>query len=406
MVPPLFYTSVSGGRSTLNENSSKDFELRKFVAPEFIIGLDARSLSGRYAKNLGSKNVLVVTQPEIIREGWFRDVIKSLDDDGIGHSLFSGITPNPRDYEVMKGVEQYVAKGCDAIIAVGGGSPIDCAKGIGIVVSNGRNILDYEGVDNIPLPAPPLICVPTTAGTGADVSQFAIINDTKRRVKIAIISKKIVPDIALIDPVPLTTLSPTLTAHTGMDAITHSVEAYVSNASSPVTDIHALESIKIMSAHLAGAFQNPQSIESRYQTMISSLLAGLAFSNASLGAVHAMAHSLGGYSDLPHGECNALLLEHVIDFNYSACPDRYEKIGGVMGIDYTGNNPQVRKTKIIGALKSMRKSMGISETLGELGVKKADIPELAKKAIHDPCMATNPRQPTLEDIEHIYEKAL
>jgi alcohol dehydrogenase class IV len=406
MVLTLFYTLVSGGGSTLNENSGKDFELRKFVAPEFIIGLDARSLSGRYAKNLGAENVLVVTQPEIIREVWFRDVIKSLDEAGIGHSLFSGITPNPRDNEVMAGVEQYAAKGCNAIIAVGGGSPIDCAKGIGIVVSNGRNILDYEGVDNIPLPAPPLICVPATAGTGADVSQFAIINDTKRRVKIAIISKKIVPDIALIDPVPLTTLTPTLTAHTGMDAITHSVEAYVSNASSPVTDIHALESIKIMCKHLTEAFQNPKSIEFRYQTMISSLLAGLAFSNASLGAVHAMAHSLGGYSDLPHGECNALLLEHVIDYNYPACPERYEKIGAVMGVDYTGNDRKERKTKIIGTLTLMRESLGISETLGELGVKKADIPELAKKAIHDPCMATNPRQPTLKDIEHIYEKAL
>jgi alcohol dehydrogenase class IV len=390
----------------LSGHSGRDFELRKFVAPEFVIGVGARSLAGRYARNLGAENVLVVTQPDIIQAGWFRDVTGSLDKEGIRYSVFSDITPNPRDYEVMNGLERYISSGCDAIIAIGGGSPIDCAKGIGIVVSNGNNILDYEGVDNIPLPAPPLICVPTTAGTGADVSQFAIINNTSSRVKIAIISKKIVPDIALIDPVPLTTLPPALTAHTGMDAITHSVEAFVSNASSPVTDIHALESIKLMHTHLIMAFHNPQSLESRYQTMISSLLAGLAFSNASLGAVHAMAHSLGGYSDLPHGECNALLLEHVIDYNYCACPERYKKIGAVMGVEYTGDNPQEKKVKIIRAFTSMRENLGISETLGEIGVKKADIPELAKKAIHDPCMATNPRQPTIKDIEQIYENAL
>jgi alcohol dehydrogenase len=385
---------------------SKDFELRKFVAPEFVVGANARCLSGRYAKNFSAENVLVVTQPEIIHAGWVRDVTASLQAEGIRHSVFSDITPNPRDHEVMAGVERYMSAGCDAIIAVGGGSPIDCAKGIGIIVSNKKNILDYEGVDNIPLPAPPLICVPTTAGTGADVSQFAIINNTKKRVKIAIISKKIVPDIALVDPVPLTTLSPTLTAHTGMDAIIHSVEAFVSNASSPVTDIHALESIRLMNTHLITAFKNPQSVGSRYHTMIASLLAGLAFSNASLGAVHAMAHSLGGYADLPHGECNALLLEHVIDYNYSACPERYEKIGGMMNVECGSGSPDGKKAKIIQSFTSMREHLGIYETLGELGILKTDIPQLAKNAIRDPCMATNPRQPTLRDIEQIYERAL
>ncbi|NMB77487.1 MAG: iron-containing alcohol dehydrogenase, partial [Methanomicrobiales archaeon] len=284
-------------------------DLRKFVAPEFIIGTDARLLAGRYAKNFGARNVFVVTGPHVIQAGWVSDVTKSLESEGIGYIIFSDVTPNPRDFEVMKGAGQYDEAGCDAILAVGGGSPIDCAKGIGIVVTNRKHILEFEGADNVPVPPPPMICIPTTAGTGADVSQFAIINDTERRVKIAIISKMIVPDIALVDPVPLTSLTPELTAHTGMDAITHSVEAYVSNASSPVTDLQAMESIRLMNEHLLPAFKNPHSLEERYQTMLGSLFAGLAFSNASLGAVHAMAHSLGGYSDLPHGECNALLLE-------------------------------------------------------------------------------------------------
>ena len=382
------------------------FELRKFVAPEFVIGTDARLLAGRYAKNLGARHVLVVTGPNIIREGWVKGITDCLDEEEIGHTTFSGVSPNPRDEEIMKGVQTFKESGCDSIVAVGGGSPIDCAKGIGIVSSNGNHILEFEGVDNIPIPPPPLICIPTTAGTGADVSQFAIINDTKRRVKIAIISKKIVPDIALIDPIPLTTLSPELTAHTGMDAITHSVEAYVSNASSPVTDINALESIRLMQAHLNLAVNSPKNPEYRYQTMLGSLLAGLAFSNASLGAVHAMAHSLGGFSDLPHGECNALLLQHVIAFNFPACPNRYGDIGGALGMNLSHISIKDKKERIVSGIASLRDTLGVTETLGDLGVTKRDIHSLADNAMHDPCMATNPRQPTRKDIERIYEEAL
>jgi len=381
-------------------------ELRKFVAPEFVIGSDARRLAGRYAKNVGADNVFIVTGPNIIRAGWVKDVTDSLDAEDIRHTILSEVTPNPRDFEVMKGAKLYERSGCNAIIAIGGGSPIDCAKGIGITVSNKKHILEFEGVDNVPIPAPPIICIPTTAGTGADVSQFAIINDVKRKVKIAIISKKIVPDIALIDPVPLTSLTPDLTAHTGLDAITHSVEAYVSNASSPVTDIQALESIRLMNTYLLKAQKNPDSIEYRYHTMLGSLLAGLAFSNASLGAVHAMAHSLGGFSDLPHGECNALLLEHVIDYNFEACPERYEAIGRMMGVDPAGLMQNELKLKIVSAIRSLRETLGVTETFSDLGVSKMDIPVLAQKAIRDPCMATNPRKPTVEDIERIYENAL
>jgi alcohol dehydrogenase len=382
------------------------FELKKFVAPEFVIGTDARLLAGRYVNNYHAQHVLVVTDSNILKERWARDVIASLDDEGIDCTIFSAISQNPRDTEVMDGAAAYTDAGCDAIVAVGGGSPMDCAKGIGIVSSNGQDILAFEGVDMIPVPPPPLICIPTTAGTGAEVSQFAIINDTARKVKIAIISKNVVPDIALVDPIPLTTLPPELTAHTGMDAITHSIEAYVSNASSPVTDIHALESIRLMTTRLAMAYHTPKAPEHRYQTMMGSLFAGLAFSNASLGAVHAMAHSLGGFSDLPHGECNALLLEHVIAFNYPSCPKRYEEIGQAMGIDLSARNHTEKKETIIDSIRRLRETLGVTTTLGDLGVTRNEIPRLAANAMHDPCMATNPRQPTRKDIERIYEKAL
>jgi alcohol dehydrogenase class IV len=385
--------------------AEEQFELRKFVAPEFVIGTDARFLAGRYAKNFGAQHVLVVTGPHIIQAGWVKDVTASLEEEEIAFTVFSGVTPNPRDTEVMAGATIYKDAGCDAIVAVGGGSPIDCAKGIGIVSSNAKDILDFEGVDRITIPPPPMICIPTTAGTGADVSQFAIINATQRKVKIAIISKKIVPDIALIDPLPLTTLSPELTAHTGMDALTHSVEAYVSNASSPVTDVQAFESIQLMNGFLLRAYLDPENIEYRYKTMLGSLCAGLAFSNASLGAVHAMAHSLGGFSDLPHGECNALLLEHVMAFNYPACPERFREIGQALSIIHgSGGGEEI--DEIIGAVRKLRESVGVTNTLGDLGVSVSDIPALARNALCDPCMATNPRKPTVEDIERIYQNAL
>lgn len=381
-------------------------DLRKFVAPEFIIGVDARNLAGLYAKNFGAQHVLFVTGPEIKSQFWIDGVTESLESVGIHYTLFSQISSNPRDTEVMTGADLYREAGCDAIVVIGGGSPMDCAKGIGIVVSNNQNILEFEGVDNVTVPPPPLICIPTTAGTAADVSQFAIITDSRRKVKIAIISKKIVPDISLLDPVPLTSMSPELTAHTGMDAIVHSVEAYVSNASSPVTDIQALESIRLMNTYLALACKNPADIRYRYQTMLGSLLAGLAFSNASLGAVHAMAHSLGGYSDLPHGECNALLLESVIAFNYEACPERYQRIREIMNQSGSPINPDTVKEDLIADLKRLREEIGITLSLSDLGVQRTDIPELAKKAYRDPCLATNPREVTIRDLENIYERAL
>ena len=381
-------------------------DMRKFVAPEFVIGRDSRTLAGRYAKNLMATRVFVVTGPNIIRAGWVKDVTDSLAGEDIPFTLFSGVTPNPRDFEVMKGAELYGESGCDAIIAVGGGSSIDCAKGIGIVATNGKDILSFEGVDTIPIPPPPLICIPTTAGTGADVSQFAIINDTKRKVKIAIISKKVVPDIALVDPVPLTSLSSELTAQTGLDAITHSVEAYVSNASSPVTDTLALEAIVQMRDSLRAAQKNPEDLRFRNQTLLGSLLGGLAFSNASLGAVHALAHSLGGHSDLPHGLCNAILLEPVIAFNYPACPERYDAIGKILMSDGAGRAPEERKAAVISAIRSLRESLGCTCTLSDMGVSKQDIPDLALMAKRDPCLATNPRPATAEDLGRIYEQAL
>jgi len=374
-------------------------ELRKFVAPEFIFGCGARDQAGRYARNFGAHRVMIVTDPGIIAAGWVDPLVKNLKEFKLEYFLFDRITPNPHDEEVMDGAAFFQKNYCDLIIAIGGGSPMDCAKGIGIVHSNKRHILSFEGVDEVPVPAPPLICIPSTSGTSADVSQFAIINDRLRKVKIAIVSKTVVPDAALIDPEITCTMDPFLTACTGMDALTHAIEAYVSNAHSFITDLHALQAIRLINENLLTAIHEPNNIEARSQMMIASLHAGLAFSNASLGAVHAMAHSLGGLLNLPHGECNALLLEHVVNFNFSAEPNRYCEIASEL-------NLEPNKQSLVEGLADLRRSAEIDETLGQIGVQKDNISELASKAINDPCMATNPREVTQKDIEGIYATAL
>ncbi|PZX20053.1 alcohol dehydrogenase class IV [Breznakibacter xylanolyticus] len=385
---------------------SPELSLRKFVAPEFIFGKDALQLTGRYARNLGAQRVLLATDAGVMAAGWANRVVESLENEGIPVTIFKDISPNPRSQEVMNGAEWFRQQQCNVIIAVGGGSVMDCAKGIGIVVSNGGHILNYKGVDQITVPMPPLICIPTTGGTAADVSQFAIINNEIERVKIAIISKAVVPDLALIDPATLTTMDAYLTACTGIDALVHAIEAYVSNAASPVTDLNAAEAIRLIHGYLNLSIAEPDNLAYRGQVMMASLYAGLAFSNASLGCVHAMAHSLGGYLDLPHGECNAMLLPHVIGFNQSAAPQRIAQVAAWMGLDTTHLPTAKQRTAIVQHIIAFKQNAGISHTLGTYGVSLSDLPLLAAKAINDPCNITNPRQPTQQDLETIYREAM
>lgn len=381
-------------------------KIRKFVNPEIIYGIGALELAGQYARNYEARRVLLVSDPGVIAAGWTSRVITSLENSGVENVLFSSVSPNPRDYEVMSGAELYHNSGCDAIIVVGGGSPIDCAKGIGIVSINHRHILEFEGVDQVTHPMPPLICIPTTAGSSADVSQFAIITNSSEQVKIAIISKSTVPDVALIDPETTTTMDAQLTACTGLDALAHAIEAYVSNASSPLTDLHALQAVRLIRANLMTAIAEPDNLVARDAMMLASLEAGLAFSNASLGAVHAMAHSMGALLDLPHGECNSLLLEHVVAFNFPAAAERYRDITLAMGIDASGLTQEQCLETLTGEIRRFRTAAGITDTLSSAGITASDIPALARKAMKDACMVTNPRRPTSAEIEAIYEKAL
>ncbi len=380
--------------------------LRKFVLPEFVFGDDARLLCGRYAKNLHMHRVLLISDPTIAQYGWAQEISAILQANDLETILFQDITPNPRDFEIMTGNRMFQDHQCDGIVAIGGGSVIDAAKGIGIVASNGGHILDYEGVDKIPLPMPPLIAIPTTAGTAADISQFTIVNDQRRRVKTAIISKATLADVALVDPRTLDTMPSVLAACTGLDALTHAIEAFVSNASSPITDNHAMFAMDLIWKNLRASVRVRSDSAAHANMMLASLSAGMAFSNASLGSVHAMAHSLGGYLDLPHGECNALLLPHVIRFNYSAAEQRYQQIARLWNLPVDATPPDKRCDLLVDAIVELRRQVGIDWSLSKHGLRITDIAELAHLAFLDPCNATNPRRPHQDDLAAIFREAL
>ncbi|WP_019229876.1 iron-containing alcohol dehydrogenase [Sedimentibacter sp. B4] len=381
-------------------------ELRKFVAPEIITGIDARLMIGRYIMHFASKKPMVVTDANLLSLPWFMDILEEIKNRVPDYCMFSHVTSNPRDSEVMQGAEMFISEKCDLIIAIGGGSPIDCAKGISIVSTNGGSILDYEGVDEINFPGPPLICIPTTAGASADVSQFAIIYDTANMVKKAIISKKVVPDLALLDVVPLMTLETYLTACTGMDALTHAIEAYVSNAHSNLANVHALEAIHIIGENIEESVKRERSVDTMFKMMLGSLHAGLAFSNASLGLVHAMAHSMGGLLDLPHGECNSVLLEHVIDLNFDAVPQRYTDIAEKLSLEIKDKNSYEIKESLIEKIKTLRINLGVKDYEEVEALNDDILDKLSDDAMEDPCIITNPKTVTKEEIRAIFKKIL
>lgn len=381
-------------------------ELRKFVAPEYIFGVNARKMAANYCKKMGAEKVLIATDAGIQKTPWLNEIEQTLTEEKIEFVTFSKISSNPRDFEVLEGAQFYRQHKCNMIVALGGGSVVDCAKAIGIIVTNGKNIRYFEGIDKIEKPTPPLICVPTTAGSSADVSQFAIINNTDEHYKMAIISKALVPDVALIDPYVLHTMDNYLAACTGMDALSHAFEAFVSNASSAFTDLFALEAIKLINANLLTSIEKPDNIEARANTMLASLYAGLAFSNASLGCIHSLAHSLGGYLDLPHGECNAMLIPHVLNYNFESASERYKTIAKTLNIEVSGLSEKQIKNKLLEFLITLKNKVHITGTLGNNGVKTDIVAALAEKAFKDPCNATNPRTPKIKDLEAIYKEAL
>ncbi|WP_460007016.1 iron-containing alcohol dehydrogenase [Methanogenium cariaci] len=379
-------------------------EHRKYVVPEIITGDDARIYAGRYASNFHSNTVLLATDESIFRQKWMREILQGLDEAGTEYVVFSDIEENPRDYNVMAGADVYLSEECTGILAIGGGSVLDCAKGIGIVAANGGTILDYVGVDQVRNPMPPLICVPTTAGSAADVSQYAVIRNADKKAKNIIISKSLVPDVSLLDTVPLMTQPKDVTVNSGIDALTHAIEAYVSNGASHLSDMMALESITLSAGFFPFSVDRADDPDSRFQSLMASMYAGIAFSNAGLGLIHAMSHAIGGLYDLPHGVASSIVMRSAIQYNYSSSKRKYQKIAYLLGVSPDITDDKRVITGMFEQIMEMRGNTDNPLSLSAYGASKADIPDLVARSAVDPCIATNPRIPCRRDLSNLFER--
>lgn len=380
--------------------------LLKFHVPEMVFGLDSLAEAGFCAGRLGARRPFVVTDPGLIESGWVAELVLHLVDAGLAPQVWSGVTPNPKEHEVASGHAAYVDSGGDVIIGIGGGSALDAAKGIAILSGNRGSILDYAGVDLVTQPIPPLLMIPSTAGTGSDVSQFCIVTDTAKAVKVTIMGRALVPDISLTDPRLLATMPADLAAATGLDALTHAIESYVSLGHNPLADGHALSAARLVNRALVRSVDDPADERARMSMAQASLEAGLAFSNAILGATHAMSHQVGGLLDLPHGVVNGVLLPHVIRFNAAVVPERFSALAGAMGLDVDGVPDDVAAEMLADHVQVLAQAVGAPRRLGELGVCDDDVDRLATTALDDACLTTNPRPASHEDIAAIFRGSL
>jgi alcohol dehydrogenase len=371
-----------------------------------LLGSGTVNEVGDRVKVLGGSKALIVTDAGLVKLGVADNVKKIIEGAGLEAVIFGGAEPNPTDKNVDAGFEVWKNENCNAIVSLGGGSSHDCAKGIGLLASNGGKIHDYEGIDKSNNPMVPLIAVNTTAGTASEMTRFCIITDSSRKVKMAIVDWRVTPKISINDPDLMVGMPPALTAATGMDALTHAIEAYVSTAATPLTDSAALMAIELVSQYLPIAVANGTNMEAREKMAYAQFLAGMAFNNASLGYVHSMAHQLGGFYNLPHGVCNAILLPHVEQFNLIGCADRLRDVAAAMGENVDGLSVFDAAQKAIDSIKKLSSSIGIPSGLKELNVKEEDFEIMAKNAKVDACQFTNPRTATLQQVIQIFKNAM
>jgi len=375
----------------------------KFEVPEIIFGRSLLGQVGACARRLGGKKVFLVSDQGLFEAGWVDRVMHSLLEAGLTFVYYDQVTPNPKDFEVEAGAKEYVRQGADVIVGLGGGSAMDAAKGIAILVANGGRIRDYEGCDRINRPLPPLVLCPTTCGTGSDVSQFAVINDTERRCKITIMSRCVAPDISLTDPDTLATLPDEYVCTTATDALSHAMEAFFSVASSSLTDVNALKALRLLAKSYVSAVRErrPEDLENLSQA---SLHAGMAFSNSLLGIVHALAHPIGGLYDANHGSINAVLLPEVLRYDIPVVTEKLPELAWALGHhcqdDAPGAAEMAQET-----VESLLDAGGAPRSLRSLGVRREDLPQLADKATRDVCLLTSPREADAADLLKILERA-
>lgn len=389
-------------------NKQREFVMTQtaFYIPAInLMGAGCLKEAATRTKSYGFKKALIVTDPALSKLGVAAQVIKLLESEGVGAVLFDGAQPNPTTANVRAGLDVLQKNKCDCVISLGGGSSHDCAKGIALCATNGGRINDYEGVDKSAKPQLPLISINTTAGTASEMTRFCIITDETRHIKMAIVDKHVTPLLSVNDPELMLAKPPALTAATGMDALTHAIEAYVSIASTPITDTCALKAMELISSNLRRAVSHGKEMGARQSMAYAEFLAGMAFNNASLGYVHAMAHQLGGFYDLPHGVCNAVLLPHVEFFNVTTSAKRLKDCAAAMGVDVSGMNDDSGAQAALAAIRKLSGDIGIPAGLKQLGMKDSDIAVLAANAMNDACGFTNPRKATQADIEKIFRAA-
>jgi alcohol dehydrogenase class IV len=381
--------------------------LAKFHTSEVLFGPGALAELGHCALRLGARRPFLVTDPGVSEAGWAKEATGYLRLAGIQPAVWDDVTPNPKDFEVKAAYDRYVEAGSDVIIAVGGGSCIDAAKGVAILSGNGGQILDYAGIDRVPNPIPPMVMVPSTGGTGADVTQVAVITDTDNLVKVAILSRTLVPEISVTDPRLLITMPDELAAATGLDALTHAIESFVSRAHNVLTDIHALHAVRLIAGGaLLRSIEQPKRAEPRLAMAQASLEAGMAFSNTILGAAHAMSHQVGGLLDAPHGVLNGVLLPHVIRFNAEADPTRFVPLAAAAGLRTESVPADEVALEFAEWTRRLADSVGVPKGLSALGVTKQHVSRLAHTTLKDANMTTNPRDATAVDIEALFYAAL
>ncbi|MBE0596613.1 MAG: iron-containing alcohol dehydrogenase [Desulfuromonadales bacterium] len=377
-----------------------------FIPTVSLMGVGSAKETGPQVKALGAKKALLVTDKGISAIGMADQIKKLVEESGVQVVIFDGAEPNPTDKNVYDGVQAYRDNTCDAIISLGGGSSHDCAKGVGLVIGNGGNIRDFEGVNKSTKPMPAFVAINTTAGTASEMTRFCIITNTDTKVKMAIVDWRCTPNVAINDPVLMVGKPAALTAATGMDALTHAVEAYVSTIATPITDACALQAIRLIADWLRPVVANGKNLEARDKMAYAEYLAGMAFNNASLGYVHAMAHQLGGFYNLPHGVCNAILLPSVCEFNMISNPKRFADIAVAMGENIAGLADVDAAAKGIAAIRKLSRDIGIPAGLKALNVQETDLRIMAENAMKDACMLTNPRTATLDCVIGIYKAAM
>ncbi|CAI1953968.1 Alcohol dehydrogenase 2 [Serratia liquefaciens] len=377
-----------------------------FIPSVNMIGSGCLDEAAKTMKQQGLRRALIVTDKVLNNIGVVAQVQQLLTAQQIESCVYDGTHPNPTTSNVKQGLALLQEHQCDCVISLGGGSPHDCAKGIALLATNGGDIKDYEGVDRSAKPQLPMIAINTTAGTASEMTRFCIITDEARHIKMAIVDKHVTPILSVNDPHLMAGMPKGLTAATGMDALTHAIEAYVSSAANPITDACALKAVTMIAESLRDAVADGSNMQARENMAYAQFLAGMAFNNASLGYVHAMAHQLGGFYDLPHGVCNAVLLPHVQEFNASVCASRLKDIAAAMGLDVSYLNDQQGAAACIAAIRLLAQDVGIPAGLRDLQVKEQDLNTLATNALKDACGFTNPIQATHAQIVAIFRAAM